>query len=53
MTDKLGWISHVLDREEEFQEAMRTEVGITSSCANNLGEMELLRVFTGTGIFAQ
>ena len=37
MADKWDYMSYILGREEkEFQEAMRAEVGTTSSHTNNL-----------------
>ena len=43
MADELNHISHILERvEEEFQVAMREEVGDTPPCTTNLNKIEFL-----------
>ena len=53
MVDEWSHISSILEREEEFQEAMRAEVGTTSLCTINSNRMEFLKVFTGADIITQ
>ena len=54
MSDQCDHISHILEREEnEFQEALRAELGTTFSHTNSSGKMKFLKVFMGTGIIAR
>ena len=54
MAEKRGCISHILEREDmEFQEAMRAQVGTTSSHTNSSSRMEFYKIFTGAGIITQ
>ena len=54
VADKWSPISSILEKkEEEFQAAMRAEVGTTPLCTINSNKMEFLKVFTGADIITQ
>ena len=51
MAAKWGQITHILEREDrEFEDAMRGQVGTTSSSPNSSSKMGSLKMPTGTGI---
>ena len=54
MAGERSHISSILEREEEeFQAAMRAEVGTIPLCTTNSQKIELLKAFTGADIIVQ
>ena len=54
MAEKWNQIAHILEREDrEFKEAIKGQVGTTSSSPNNSKKMGSLKMPTGTSIITQ
>ena len=54
MAENWGHVLHSLERaDEDFQKAMRVQVGTTSSHTYSSSRMDFLKTFMGVGIITQ